>query len=333
MAEIVQAKELRGERADRLIDSVPLSGPWTMFIEPTNACNYRCSYCPTGHPDLLKKIGRKPTLMTWELFTKVVDGMKSFPKLKMVNMYKDGESLIHPRFCEMVRYLRDADVTDKIWVKTNGQLLSPEMNTNLVTCGLDMIGVSVQAVSSQGFYDIAKVRVDYDKYRESVLDLYQRSRDTGTKVSAKIADVGLSQADRDKFIADFSDRCDFLAIEGLHGWSTSDVFDFKLGTNQSFDGTPRKAKVACPLVLYMLTVNANGDISVCNDDFAHYHQIGNGNDMGLKEIWDGQKLKSFRLMHLEGRRSENAACGTCDYLQALPDDIDADREEYARRYG
>jgi MoaA/NifB/PqqE/SkfB family radical SAM enzyme len=72
---------------------------------------------------------------------------------------------------------------------------------------------------------------------------------------------------------------------------------------------------------------------VCNDDFAHYHQLGNANDESLVDIWNGDKLRAFRLMHLEGRRSENRACGTCDYVQALPagDSIDADREEYAER--
>lgn len=332
MAEIIQAKDLRGERRERLIDAVPLSTPWTMFIEPTNVCNFRCQYCPTGHTDLLREVGRKNTLMSWELFVKVVDDMRAFPtRLKMVNMYKDGESLVHPRFCEMVRYLKAADVTERIWVKTNGALLSPEMNADIVTCGLDMIGVSVQHVHSKGFHDIAGVKVDYAKYRAGVLDLFNQSRGTDTKVSCKIADVGLSEDDRSAFISDFGDRCDFIAIEGLHGWSTSEAYDFKMGTDQSFDGTPRQAKVACPLVLYMLTVNANGDISICNDDWAHYHQIGNAAHMGLADIWNGDALRAFRLMHLEGRRSENRACANCDYMQALPDNIDADRETFAER--
>jgi radical SAM protein with 4Fe4S-binding SPASM domain len=332
MASVIQAKDLRGERKERLIDAVPLPAPWTMFIEPTNTCNFRCAYCPTGDTALLQKVGRKNKLMTWELFTKVVDDLKAFPrKLKMVNMYKDGESLIHPRFTDMVRYLRDADVTEKIWVKTNGSLLSPEYNERLVNCGLDMIGISVQHVHAQGFFDIAGVKVDYEGYRAGVLDLFERSRGTTTKVSVKIADVGLSDADKLEFQNDFSDRCDFITIEGLHGWSTSEVKDWKLGTNQSFDGTPRTEKIACPLVMYMLTVNANGDISICNDDWAHYHQLGNANTESLYQIWNGAKLRDFRLMHLQGNKHQNAACHHCDYMQALPDSIDEHREIFAER--
>jgi len=330
MAKVIQAKDLRGERRERLIDVVPLPAPWTMFIEPTNTCNFRCRYCPTGDTDLLRKVGRKNKLMDFDLFCKVVEDLKAFPrKLKMINMYKDGESLIHPRFCDMVRYLKDADVTEKIWLKTNGSLLSPAMNANLVSCGLDMIGISVQHVHAQGFYDIAGVRIDYEKYRTGVLDLYQRRGNMG--VSVKIADIGLSEADKEKYYDDFADRCDYITVEGLHGWSASEKRDFRMGTDKSFDGTPRTPKVACPLVMYMLTVNSNGDISICNDDWGHWHRIGDVNNESLVDIWKGSRLRNFRLMHLEGRKHENAACHHCDYMQALPDSIDTDRAEFAER--
>lgn len=332
MAKIIQAKDLRGQRTERLIDVVPLSTPWTLFLEPTNSCNFRCKYCPTGDTDLLRKVGRKNKLMDFGLFCKVVDDMRAFPrKLKIVNMYKDGESLIHPRFCDMVRYLKAADVTEKIWLKTNGSLLSPEMNQNLVTCGLDMIGVSVQHVHAQGFFDIAGVRIDYENYRRNVLDLFEKSKQTYTRISIKIADVDLSESDKAKFFDDFSDRCDYITIEGLHGWSASEHKDWKLGTDQSFDGTPRTQKIACPLVLYMLTVNSNGKISICNDDWMQAHNIGDVNTESLYQIWNGSRLRDFRLMHLEGRKHENAACKNCDYVNALPDSIDKHREEFAER--
>jgi radical SAM protein with 4Fe4S-binding SPASM domain len=267
-------------------------------------------------------------MMTWELFTKIVDDLKAFPRpLKQCNLYKDGESLLHPRFTDMVRYLRDANVVERLWVKTNGSVLSPEYNKRLVSCGLDMIGISVQHIHAQGFYDIAGVRIDYEKYRANVLDLYEQSKGTDTRVSVKIADTGLSEADKQKFFDDFSDRCDYITIEGLHGWSTSEMKDWKLGTDQSFDGTPRTVKIACPLVMYMLTVNSNGTISVCNDDWAQLHKIGDANTESLYQIWNGDNLKAFRMMHLEGRKHENAACKNCDYTQALPDSIDEHLEE------
>ena len=330
MAANIQARELRGKREIDIVKAFPMSQPLTMFIEPTNACNYRCSFCPTGHPKLLQEVGRKNTLMDFTAYKKLVDGIAEFPQpLKMLNMYKDGESLVHPKFCDMVRYARRAGISEKIWVKTNGQLLSPEYNQRLVDCGLDMIGISVNGIDAESFYNITRVKVDYEKFRANVLDLFNRRGDV--KVSCKIADTNLEEWQKIKFLDDFSDRCDFIAIEGLHGWSTSDVYDWKLGTDQSFDGTPRKYKIACPLVLYMLTVSANGDVSICNDDWAHFHQIGNVNTESITDIWYGTKLKEFRVMHLEGRRDNNKACYKCDYMQALPDNIDDSLSELLQK--
>jgi len=322
----IEARDLRGERTVDIVKEFPMSQPLTMFIEPTNACNYRCTFCPTGHPDLLRQVGRKNTLMDFELYKRLINDIAEFPqKLKMLNMYKDGESLIHPKFTDMVRYAKDSGISEQIWVKTNGQLLSPEYNQRLVRCGLDMIGISVNGVDAQSFYDVTRVNVNYEKFRTNVLDLYNRRGDV--RVSCKIADTNLTDWQKQKFLDDFGDRCDYIAIEGLHGWSTSEVYDWKLGTDQSFDGTPRVNKIACPLVLYMLTVSSNGDVSICNDDWAHYHQIGNINDESITDIWQGVSLKRFRRMHLSGRREDNQACANCDYMQALPDNIDGHLEK------
>ncbi len=264
------------------------------------------------------------------MWVKVVNDIKKFPKkIRQINCYKDGESLVHPRFIDMIRYLKDADVAERIWLKTNGSMLSPEYNERLVNCGLDMIGISVQHVHAQGFMDIAGVKIDYERFRSNVRDLYERRGGMG--VSVKIADVGLSDNDKRKFFEDFSDRCDFITVEGLHGWSASEHKDWRLGTDKSFDGTPRTQKIACPLVLYMLTVNSNGKISICNDDWMQVHNIGDVNTESLIDIWNGVRLRDFRLMHLEGRKHENAACRNCDYMQALPDSIDEHRETFAER--
>jgi len=54
------------ENRTRLETVIPLSTPYVIFIDPANVCNQKCSYCPTGHPDLLKGTYRKPAIMDWD---------------------------------------------------------------------------------------------------------------------------------------------------------------------------------------------------------------------------------------------------------------------------
>ena len=44
-------------------DVLPLNVPLVIFIDPSNVCNFKCIFCPTGDDKLLSKINR-PYLKT-----------------------------------------------------------------------------------------------------------------------------------------------------------------------------------------------------------------------------------------------------------------------------
>ena len=100
----IQTKELAGKREVKLHEVVPLSGPWTMYIDVTNKCNFKCIYCPTGNPEMLDRASRVQQNMPMELYAKLIEDMKEFPhKVKIINLYKDGDPLMNKQFVEMVQ--------------------------------------------------------------------------------------------------------------------------------------------------------------------------------------------------------------------------------------
>lgn len=321
----IEAMNLRvKERAD-LAEVIPLSTPFVAYIEPTNLCNFRCRFCPTGDRELLKKVGRPEGVMPFDLFRKLVDDMKQFDrKFKAVHLYKDGEPLLNKQFPEMVRYLKDANVVERIWTKTNGALLNPELNQRIIAAGIDIVGISIEAVSTESYQEIAGTNVDYDALRENVRDLH-RCRGK-CEIYVKIANSGLSQQKIDKFYADFEPIADYVSVEGLMGWSNSGMKDFTLGTGPTtFDGSPLQSKTVCPYPFYAVAINFNGTVSLCCADWSHGTVVGDVHRDSLKSIWNGQRLFDFRKMHLEGRRCDNPACGDCYYLRCAPDNIDEQR--------
>ena len=324
----INAKDLRGKRITPLWEAVPLPAPWTVFIDVTNVCNFRCCFCPTGSPEMWQGTARKQGHMSLDTYRLVIEDLANMPKLRMLNLYKDGEPLAHPAFCEMVNMAYDAQVSDRIWTKTNGVLL--DRHPNLATCGLDMLGISVPHVTSEGIKRVTGAKVDYKRYVESIRKLYQGMRTF--EISIKISDVGLTDSEKDKFYSDFEGICEYITIEGLHGWSASDIKNLQVHDSGTFDGNPFDEKLCCPLLFYMLTVNQDGSVSVCNDDWGYYHALGNVNQEHLRDIWIGERYNAFRRMHLEGRRGENRACANCQYLAALPDNIDAHIEEMRGKF-
>jgi radical SAM protein with 4Fe4S-binding SPASM domain len=322
--------ELREHQRVHLGKAAPLPAPLSLYLEPTSICNMRCEFCPTGDPVLRRR--RPNGTMDLALVEKLVRDVQDWGvQLRRINLYKDGEPTLHRQFIEMVKILKQGAISRELWTKTNGMLLDPEYNQRLIESGLDMIGVSINAVDGEGYLRVTKTKLDYDKLVAGVTDLCQRARGTGVRVLVKIANSGFSQDELDKFHSDFKEA-QYLSVEQLHGWAASDQKDWTLGTNPTtFEGGALVDKVACPLPFFMLAINWNGAVSLCNDDWLHATTCGDIRGQTLKEIWQGEELRKLRIMHLEGRRKDNAACGNCSNIRTLPDNIDLERTEILQR--
>ena len=331
MGKRIEAKDLRCKKREPLAEKIPLPAPYVVYIEPSNLCNFKCVFCPTGDPELLKKVNRPAGNMSMELFRKIVDELAEMEtEIRLVNLYKDGEPLVNPHFPEMVAYLKQSGITNRIWTKTNGALLNPELNRCLVASGLTWIGISVEATSADGYFKTANVKLDYDRFRENIADLYHHRGNC--EIYVKIADSGLSPEEVEKFYHDFSDICDFCAVEKLMGWSYSNIKDFTLGTApETYDGLPFTEKDVCPYPFYVMAFNFNGTVSLCGNDWSHSTVVGDASSEKVKNIWNGPRLFEFRKMLLEGRRNQNRACGDCYYLKIVPDNIDQEREAILKK--
>lgn len=321
-AKRIEAKDLRAKERQPLQELIPLGAPFVVYVDPTNLRNFRCEFCPTSDKALLKQVGRPYATMSLETFDKVIEDLKAFGvKLKLASLYKDGEPTLNKHFPEMIARTRKAGVAERIWTKTNGSRLGPELNRRIVDAGLDMLCVSIEGTSAAKYAAIAGVKIDYDALREGVRDFYEHRGNC--EVYVKIADSGLSEEEVSAFYRDFSGISTHIAVERLMGWSNSGLKDFTLGTQPTtYDGLPLVDKKVCAYPFYVMAVNADGSVSLCGNDWSHGTVVGDVHESSLKEIWEGEALRRFRVMHLEGRRGENAACGDCYYLRIVPDNLD-----------
>ena len=86
--------------------------PLILNIEPTNHCNLDCYLCARAKAIELgkKKLGN----MEFKLYKKIINECSNHQKLLMLNFHKDGESLLHPRIYDMIRYAKIMDVAETI---------------------------------------------------------------------------------------------------------------------------------------------------------------------------------------------------------------------------
>ncbi len=332
MSKQVCAADLRCNKRQDLSKIVPLQTPFLLNLEPTNLCNFRCKFCPTGHPDLLKKVGRVPQQMSLEFFKEVVNQLKTFPqKIKVVNLYKDGEPLLHRDFPEMYHFLLQAGVAERIIVKTNAALLTPDLSRRLIDAGIKQLDISIESVSSDGYKKISDVNIDYEELKNNIRFFYKNKKEC--RLYIKIIDVRLTKEDKEKFVSDFGPICDEYAIESVTGWSYSDMEDFTLGlqSDKAFAGDKIVDKTVCPLTLFALAVNSDGTVSICCCDWAHQTVIGNLHNENILDIWNGKRLFDFRMMHLTGNRKNNQACKDCILMKSSPDNVDSSAQIIIQR--
>ena len=302
-----------------LQDIVPLERPFTLYIEPTNHCNLNCQFCPTG---LRLPEGGTRGLMPWDLFEKIIADIKHIGSPKTLNWYFFGESTTHRRFAEMVSYARTQGISGQFRLKTNGTTLNSDLIDELVSCGLDMICISIEEVSNEGYLEIAKKRIDYNLLRNNVAELYRKRNNVFLYV--KTVDHGQSIELKQKFFSDFEKISSLCKIESLHGLSDPLNSNFTLGTKQEFPATPR---ICCPIPFYSTVIRWNGKVVNCCVDWSNATEVGDVGIDSLADIWNGERLRKFRLMHLRGKRWMNAACGKCGIINDEPDNIDQYREQ------
>lgn len=266
-----------------------------------------------------------------ELFTKIIDDLKAFRgRIAVLSLHKDGEPLLNKDAPLMVEYARRAKVAAMVEITTNASRMSPEMAERLLDAGLQSVRISVEHVSREGYRQIAKTFDDYECIVANVAHLFgtARRRKNPLKVLVKIVDTGLTTAEKQKFFNDFRPISDVCRIEGIMGWSHSDLFDFTLGLNPAvgMDGVTslKRQRIVCPEPFKMMAINFDGTVAPCCDDWTHGLIVGDLTKETAWDVWHGDKLRRIRRLHLENRRSELPACATCQYMQGVTDVFDLD---------
>ena len=303
---------------------MPLSTPFEIMVDVSNLCNFRCLFCPTGDQELLKSVGRPKGNMDLKLFCKIIDDITEFnKKVRTLHLYKDGEPLLNNDLGKMIAYAKSKDIANSVRTTSNGSLINESKAIEIIEAGLDYIRISIVHINDVGYKRITQIYSDYESIKKNVEFLFyeKTKRKSPLKIHTKILDVGLSSNEKKKFVEDFGYISDFLGIDTLMGWSLSERKDFTLGilVNTGTDGETslhRNRKV-CPMPFYMLAINFNGLVSICCVDWSWGTVIGDVKKESLYDIWNGERLREFRILHLKGERAKIKVCANCQYLQGF----------------
>ena len=322
---MIKYTELKAHNRQNLRDIIPLKKPFTLLIEPSNYCNFKCIQC---FQSIQSKsyLTEHRGLMELSLYREVLRQVRAWgtEKLKVLKLSLYGEPFTNPDFCEMLRLAREADIAERIETTTNASLLTQEVCKSLVEYEIDYVRVSVYASNQKRYEEVTSTQhANIDKIYQSLCRIQELKKQLGKDkpfVSAKMLDT--YSAENDEFLNRFKNAADEVYIDKPHNWIAHEEKSFigslygkekEEALKEDLSHTMSE-RIACPMPFTTLAVRSNGDVSPCCVDWVGGTNLGNILETPIQEIWNGETMYEFRKMQLENRRKENSSCGQCELV-------------------
>lgn len=293
----------------------PLKQPFVLLIDPSNLCNFKCIFCPTGNKELIKSTGRFNGILKFELFQKIIDDLNEFDEpIKTLRLYKEGEPLVNPKFADMIKYAKSTGLVKRVDTTSNGALLNPELNRKIISAGLDQINISVNGVSDGQMYFYTKTKVNFKEYVKNIKDLYENRGNC--EISIKSIAENLSEDEQKKFFDTFGDISNRIVLEHLSpAWPQFEFSEIDMKFNCGNYGQDTVERMVCPYIFYTMVINSDGRVSTCVGDWPNKNIVGDVKTQSVKQIWLGEKLNEHRINHLTGNRAKVKFCGDCEVVK------------------
>ena len=311
-----------------LAEVVPLTTPFSIFIDVCNACNFKCKFCAIQTNEIKKF---KKQVMSWELYKKAIDDIAEFDEpLKMLRLAANGEPLINKELPRMIAYAKERHVSEHIEIITNASLLNKELSDALIEAGLDRIRISIEAIDAKGYEAMCGAKIDWDKFISNIEYFYKNRKQC--EVYIKTVDAAVkTKDDEDAFYKQFENICDKISIEHVIPiWTGYEKIydDFDIEKQEGLHGHKVKQVNICPFPFYSFVINPDGEVTVCCNDWRRGISMGNIQNEAVYDIWRGKEYRSFlKGMILRGRMANHSTCASCEYpMFDAVDNLDAYRE-------
>lgn len=280
--------------------------PPIIILDVTNVCNLECIHCP--HRKIKKRLDYKPTFLKWNLYTKIIDEV-SKNKILLFRYASDGESLLHPRFLDMVAYAKEHGIKP-LNLTTNGLLLDEKTAKALLKLGIDIIDVSLDAFTKKR-YDKIRKKSDFHKVMANLHNLLYLRKKINPTTKVMVSIINYPRV-RDE-IKDFKRYWEPLVDRVL-------VRNFcNVGGLVAKPNLRLKTKRwPCPQFWKRITITCKGKYRFCVEDWLNKTVVGDVRKKSIKEVWQGKEYQKLRRLHLEGKYSTIPICRNCTDWAASP---------------
>ena len=298
------ANRARGIASYLRADAIVPHQPVVLEIEATNRCYEACLMCPR------EAMSRPKGDLSLSLLQDLIEQSKD--TVELVNLFHNGEPLMHPRLGELIAYCRSRGLP--VLITTTAALLSERKGRELIEAGLSMMVVSLDAVTRETY---ARVRRHsrFEKVVANVESFMQLKKEMGRGpfVQVQMVAMDFNRREARQFIRRWRGRVDGVRVKRFY--NTGNIGP-RIGQSVP---APKAAKpLPCIMLWREPVVTWDGTVLPCCVDLNGDKPLGNVKEKSLREIWNGPEVVEMRRLHAEGRYKEIDICRNCTVFQVRP---------------
>lgn len=282
-----------------------------VYIEITNVCNMKCSFCNPGK--------RAPLLMKKENFETAISKIKKYTNL--IALHVKGEPLMHPELEEILKICEKNEIM--VNITTNGTLLKEKCDILKKSKALRQVNISLHSIEKTEGY-----KKSLEEYIKEIFEAVNiLKRENKPFISYRLWNLkNISENSENKEILMFLEK--EYNIENLFEKAKENQFielEEKIFINQDIEFTwPDiemeiiNAEGTCMGLRNQIAILSNGDIVPCCLDQNADIKLGNIFEEELEDILISKKcietIKGF-----EENKLIHKLCKTCGFIKKFED--------------
>jgi radical SAM protein with 4Fe4S-binding SPASM domain len=302
-----------------LVEVLPLSTPFFVFIDICSYCNLSCYFCAN------RLHLRKPSFMSIELIKKIVADLRNFKQtIKVCRICGFGEPLMNPDIIPIFDVLTTKSPFEKFELVTNGTKIDEKI-AKRIGYYFDKITISLYGLNSEDYQD----KVNFGHFLDMIQCLFKNRMNC--KIHIKVFNQIINTAEKEAiFHSLFNDICDKFFIESISPqWPVLDNIPHQ--NKSKYQGQLTKHDL-CPQIFKGLQIASNGEVIACCHDWEGKNIVGDVKTSSFINIWNGDRLRNLQIEHLLGNKNNLDPCKNCfanDYVEV--DSLNGHQKDILKR--
>ena len=320
------------------LEDLRSKSPTIFNIETTNYCNMKCVMCPRTI-----YMTRKNIWIDDDTFEKMLNKIKPYNKNEMENfwdwlekeakfdhsevsengfyfsvvsrcliLHGYGEPFLDKYLIKRLKLCQEKNIPT--YFSCTPATMTVEKAVHAMEAGLSVLKFSLDAMDDESIKSIRGKKANYGESVEKILKLIDIKKERGFKTLFVPCMISLNNDEESKKLQ--NNFLNFWKDKDVYAYVKSQDNRWLFEQNKDLVNASHYAKQYCEYPWTSLTVMADGNVVPCTQISNNEIILGNVNENTLEEIWNGEKYKEFRKMHVTGKFPAKHKCNhSCDQVK------------------